>query len=235
MRDIVIIGGHGRVALLTVPLLVEDGNTVTAVVRDPDQVTDVEHAGATGLVADVETMSTDALAGLLQPFDTLVWAAGAGGGDPERTRAVDENAAVRTMNAAEEAGTDRFIMVSWAGSYPDHGIPDDDPFHFYADAKAHADAHLRRSTLDWTILAPSTLTDGDGDGIDVISEDRGRTDATSVPRQAVASLIAAAVACPRSAGHTVRFNGGDASPTDVLHDLDLNLSSVLDSHGSGFE
>lgn len=235
MSDIVIIGGHGRVALLTVPLLVADGNTVTAVVRDPAQVADVEEAGATGLVADVETMSTDDLVDLLQPFDTVVWSAGAGGGDPERTRAVDENAAVRTVNAAEEAGTDRFIMVSWSGSYPDHGIPDEDPFHFYADAKARADDHLRRSTLDWTILGPSTLTDGDSDGIAVIRDDLGRTDATSVPRQAVASLIAAAVDCPRSAGHTVRFNAGDTAPADVLHDLDLNLSSALDSQGSGFE
>ncbi|WP_297004078.1 NAD(P)-binding oxidoreductase, partial [uncultured Corynebacterium sp.] len=159
----------------------------------------------------------------------------AGGGDPERTRAVDENAAIRTMNAAEEAHTDRFIMVSWSGSYPDHGIPDDDPFHFYADAKARADAHLRHSTLDWTVLGPSTLTDGDRDGISLIPEDRGRTDSTSVPRQAAASVIAAAVECPRSAGHTLRFNRGDAAPSDVLRELSLNLSTALDSHGSGFE
>lgn len=235
MSDIVIIGGHGRVSLLTIPLLVADGNTVTAVVRNPDHVPEVEDAGATAKVADVETMSTDALVDLLQPFDTVIWSAGAGGGDPERTRAVDENAAIRAMNAAEEAHTDRFIMVSWAGSYTDHGIPDDDPFHFYADAKAHADAHLRHSALDWTILGPSRLTEGDSDGIELIAEDRGRTDSTSVPRQAVASVIAAAVDCPRCAGHTVRFNGGDTAPADVLRDLDLNLSTALDSHASGFE
>ncbi|WP_394287762.1 NAD(P)H-binding protein [Corynebacterium variabile] len=235
MSDIVIIGGHGRVALLTIPLLVADGNTVTAVVRNRAHIDDVEDAGAAGLVADVETMSTDDLADLLQPFDTVVWSAGAGGGDPERTRAVDENAAVRTMNAAEESDTERFIMVSWAGSYDDHGIPADNPFHYYADAKARADDHLRHSALDWTILGPSSLTDGDSDGIALIPEDRGRTEATSVPRQAVASAIAAAVACPRSAGHTLRFNKGEDAPADVLQDLDLNLSNALESRGSGFE
>lgn len=235
MSDIVIIGGHGRVALLTIPLLVADGNTVTAVVRHADQIPAVEDAGATGVVADVETMSTDDLVDLLRPFDTVVWTAGAGGGDPQRTRAVDENAAVRTMNAAEESHTDRFIMVSWSGSYLDHGISRDDPFHYYADAKARADDHLRRSSLDWTILCPSTLTEGGSDGIATIAEDRGRTDATSVPRQAVASAIAAAVECPRCAGHTVRFNKGDAAPADVLRDLALNLSNALESQGSGFE
>lgn len=235
MSEIVIIGGHGRVALLTIPLLVADGNSVTAVVRDPDQVADVEDAGASAVVANIETMSTDSIVDLLEPFDTVVWSAGAGGGDPERTRNVDENAAVRTINAAEESHTDRFIMVSWCGSYLDHGIPEDDPFHVYADAKARADSHLRRSSLDWTILGPSTLTDGEETGISVIPEDRGRTDGTTVPRAAVAALIAAAVDCPRSAGHTVRFNAGDSDPEDVLHDLNLNLSSALDSHGSGFE
>ncbi|WP_423861397.1 NAD(P)H-binding protein [Arachnia propionica] len=30
-----------------------------------------------------------------------------------------------------------------------------DPFHAYAQAKAAADAHLRSSGLDWTILAPA--------------------------------------------------------------------------------
>lgn len=235
MSDIVIIGGHGRVALLTIPLLVADGNTVTAVVRDRGHLADVADAGATGLVADVETMCTDDLVDLLSPFDTVIWSAGAGGGDPERTRAVDENAAVRTMNAAEETRTERFIMVSWAGSYADHGIPDDNPFHYYADAKARADDHLRQTGLDWTILGPSTLTDGESDGISVIPGDRGRVEATSVPRQAVASVIAAAVACPRSAGHTLRFNHGDLAPADVMQDLSLDLSTVLESRGSGFE
>ncbi|AGP31180.1 NAD(P)H-binding protein [Corynebacterium terpenotabidum] len=235
MSDIVIIGGHGRVALLTIPLLVADGNTVTAVVRNPAHIAEVEEAGATGLVADIETMSTDSIVDLLQPFDTVIWSAGAGGGDPKRTRAVDENAAIRTINAAEESHTDRFIMVSWSGSYSDHGIPRDDPFHYYADAKAAADSHLRHSALDWTILGPSTLTEGDTDGISLIPEAAGRTRATSVPREAVASMISAAVNCPRCAGHTVRFNGGDAAPADVLHDLALNLSNALDSHRSGFE
>ncbi|WP_297009367.1 NAD(P)H-binding protein, partial [uncultured Corynebacterium sp.] len=79
MSDIVIIGGHGRVSLLTIPLLVADGNTVTAVVRDPRHIDDVETAGATGRVADIETMSTDDIVGLLRPFDTVIWSAGAGG------------------------------------------------------------------------------------------------------------------------------------------------------------
>ena len=32
MYDIVIIGGHGKVALLTAPMLVESGSTVTSVI-----------------------------------------------------------------------------------------------------------------------------------------------------------------------------------------------------------
>ena len=39
---ITIFGGHGKVALLLAPLLVEAGHEVTSVIRNPDHVSDVE-------------------------------------------------------------------------------------------------------------------------------------------------------------------------------------------------
>ena len=55
-------------------------------------------------------------------------------------------------------------MVSYFGAGPDHGVPQDNPFFTYAQAKTDADAHLRETSLDWTILGPSTLTDDAGTG-----------------------------------------------------------------------
>lgn len=221
MYDIVIIGGHGKVAMLTAPMLVEAGNTVTSVIRSREQFNDVRETGATPTVADIETMSTDDLAELVDGHDTVIWAAGAGGGDPERTWAVDRDAAIRTINAAEEVGVSRFIMLSWSGSYLDHSVPEDSGFYPYAESKAAADQHLRESELDWTVVAPSRLTDDrDQGGIEILPEGDGRTDATEVPREAVAQTIVAALDCPQSSGRTIRFNAGNEAPHEALRGLD---------------
>jgi nucleoside-diphosphate-sugar epimerase len=217
MHDIVIIGGHGRVALLTAPMLVAAGNTVTSVIRSRDQFADVQDSGATPKVADIESMSTDDIAEMIDGHDTVIWAAGAGGGDPERTSAVDLDAAIRTINAAEEVGVSRFIMVSWSGSYLDHGIPEESSFYPYAEAKAISDQHLKDSELNWTILGPSTLTDDrDRGGITILPEGDGYTDATEVPRETVAQTILAALECPQSSGQMIRFNAGDDDPREAL-------------------
>lgn len=221
MYDIIIIGGHGKVAMLTAPMLVESGSTVTSVIRSRDQFTAVRSTGATPKVADIETMSTDDIADLLDGHDTVIWAAGAGGGDPERTFAVDRDAAIRTINAAEEVGISRFIMVSWSGSYLDHAIPEDSSFFPYAEAKAAADQHLQESELDWTVIGPSRLTeDPDRGGIEILPEGDGRTDATEVPRETVAQTIVASLECPQSSGRVIRFNAGNDDPHEALRCLD---------------
>ncbi len=118
MSRVIIIGGHGKVALLAAPLLVADGHAVTSVVRDPDQVADIEETGATAAVLDVENSSTEQIADLVRGNDVLVWSAGAGGGSPERTFAVDRDAAIRSMEAAAQAGVGRYVMVSYFGAGP---------------------------------------------------------------------------------------------------------------------
>ena len=55
---ITIFGGHGKIALLLAPLLVEAGHEVTSVIRNPDHVADVEATGATAVVSSVEDADT---------------------------------------------------------------------------------------------------------------------------------------------------------------------------------
>ena len=158
MARILLIGGHGKVALLLEPLLAAAGHTVTAVIRTADQEAEVAAAGAVPLVADVARFDLDQLTNLVSGNDVVIWSAGAGGGDAARTMAVDRDAAIRSIDAAVGAGVRRYIMVSYFGAGPDHGVDSDDPFFAYAEAKAAADAHLRASGLDATIVAPSRLT-----------------------------------------------------------------------------
>jgi uncharacterized protein YbjT (DUF2867 family) len=204
MSRIIVFGGHGRVALLLEPILTARGDEVTAVIRNPEHTGDVEATGARALVADIEQLDTTALAGLIRGHDAVVWSAGAGGGDPRRTYAVDRDAAIRTMDAAEQAGVRRYVMVSWLGSTADHGVPEDDAFFPYADAKWAADEHLRGTSLDGTILAPGTLTFDEPAGRIAIDPD-GRGE---VSRADVAAVIAAALPAPGTIGRTIRFGNG---------------------------
>ena len=54
MTDILIIGGHGKIALQAARLMAERGDRVTSVIRKPEQQDDVAATGATPLVLDVE-------------------------------------------------------------------------------------------------------------------------------------------------------------------------------------
>lgn len=205
MARVLIFGGHGKVALLLEPLLVAQGHTVTAVIRDPAHEDDVAATGAAPLVADVELLDLDQLTNLVSGNDVVVWSAGAGGGDPARTYAVDRDAAIRSMDAAAAADARRYVMMSWIGSRADHGVSPDSSFHAYADAKWAADQHLRASGLDWTILGPGTLTLDEPTGLIEI-DPRGSGE---VSRSDVAAVVAAVIADGSTIHRTIRFGRGD--------------------------
>lgn len=128
MSTVTIIGGHGKVALLAAPHLVEAGHRVRSVIRNPDHREEVAATGAEPVVADVENLDVPGLVEVLSGSDVVVFSAGAGGGSPARTRAVDHDAAVRSMQAAGEAGISRYVMVSYYGAGTDN-VPEDDPFY----------------------------------------------------------------------------------------------------------
>lgn len=215
MSRIVIIGGHGKVALLASPLLVADGHEVSSVVRNPDHVEEVRATGATPVVADVEEMTVDEIADVLRGHDIVVWSAGAGGGNAARTYAVDRDAAIRSMDAARAAGVERYVMVSYAGAGPDHGVPEGDAFYPYAEAKAAADSYLQGTDLAWTILGPSRLTLAEPTGrIEVLGEGAPKG---QVSRANVAEVIRAVVANPdRTARRVVEFNDGSTPIAEVI-------------------
>ena len=216
---VLVIGGHGKVARLLIPVLADRSHTVTAVVRNPRHRDDATADGATPIVADVEAMDVDALTALVRGHDAVVWSAGAGGGNPARTYAVDRDAAIRTMDAASAAHVARFVMVSYFGAGPDHGVPQDDPFFPYADAKTAADAHLEASALAWTVVRPSRLTDDAATGR--IETSRTGARKGSVSRGDVALVVAEVLERPALAGSVVEFNTG---PTPITEELDSSTA-----------
>ncbi|VXC10738.1 SDR family oxidoreductase [Nocardioides sp. AX2bis] len=214
MSKVIIVGAHGKVARLAAPRLVAAGHEVTGVIRKEEQADAIRETGAEPLVADVESASTDEITRVVTGHDVVVWSAGAGGGSPERTWALDRDAAIRTIDAAVAAGVPRFVMVSYFGAGPDHGVDPEKDFFAYAESKTQADAHLSASDLAWTILRPSGLTEEAGTG--GIETGPGVTGG-QVARATVADVIAAAVDAPDAAkGLTLEFNDGEQQVADVL-------------------
>mgnify|MGYP000847228479 CR=1 FL=1 len=213
MSRIVIIGGHGKVALLAAPLLVAAGHEVISIIRtpaNPAQADDVAATGARPLVLSVEDATTEELTLALTGADAVVWSAGAGGkGGPQRTDAVDRAAAIRSMEAAAAAGVRRYVMVSFIGAYGE--VADDHPLRAYAVAKIAADRHLQSTDLDWTILGPGLLTQDEPTGaITVARLEPGASSADArTSRGNVARVIAAVLAEPASIGRVIPFCDGD--------------------------
>ena len=159
--DVVIAGGHGKVARRLIRLLARDGHTARGLIRNPAHAADLEADGGVPVVCDLEQESPTAH---LDGADALVFAAGAGpGSGAERKRTVDLGAALACITAAVVAGVPRFVIVSSIGAQdPDAGPEAMRP---YLHAKAEADQAVATSGLDWTIVRPGSLSDDPGTGL----------------------------------------------------------------------
>ena len=217
---IVIIGGHGKVALLAAPKLTAAGYAVDSIIRNPDHAGDVRAAGGNPVVLDIESADVDAMASAFRGAHAVVFSAGAGGGDPQRTHAVDYEAATRAMQAAQQAGARRFVMVSYAGASKDvHRLDPSDSFYPYAKAKHDADARLRGSPLEWTILGPALLTLEPASGRIQRVEDAGDDwpdDKRVTSRDNVAEVITHVIRTGAATRETVDFYDGDTPISDAI-------------------
>jgi len=189
--EIVIAGGHGRIALRLTRFLAARGDRVRGLIRDPDQAGDLGAAGAEPVLCDLEA-STD-ITGAVGRADAVVFAAGAGPGSGiERKRSMDREGAIRLIKAAKAGGIRRYLMVSTFHADEPRG---DEVFQAYMRAKSEADAALRESGLDYTILRPGHLTDDPGTGRIGLAP---RLKGADVPRDDVAALLLACLDDPRA-------------------------------------
>ncbi|KAH8144612.1 uncharacterized protein LAJ45_11380 [Morchella importuna] len=119
MVQVLLLGGHGKVALHMTKLLTKAGHIVTSIIRSADHIPDINaHAVSPGLVkptvSSIEDATPESIAVQLEGIDWVIWSAGAGGkGGPERTIAVDQEAAKKYISASLAApSVSKFLMVS---------------------------------------------------------------------------------------------------------------------------
>ena len=103
-----ILSGSERLYEFVVPMVPLTWNKQDRVREYRDQF----RTGAQPVAADIEQLDTDALAGLLTGHHAVVFSAGAGGGDPKRTYAVDRDAAIRAIDAATPGAIPTCILCS---------------------------------------------------------------------------------------------------------------------------
>ncbi len=190
---VVILGGHGQIGQILTRQLVTKGVPVRSVIRKGRQVAAVEELGAEAVIFNLEALNASDLAGVLTGASAVVFAAGAGpGSEARRKRTVDYGASVLGQRAAMEEGVSRFIQISAYGlQFP---VDEDasDNWREYVRAKRDADLELMESTLDWTIVRPTRLTNDPGRGrisagIDVLADENP----LPIPREDVASVVVA--------------------------------------------
>jgi uncharacterized protein YbjT (DUF2867 family) len=211
--DVVIAGGHGKIALRLARLLSARGERVRSLIRNPDHTADVEAAGAEAILFDLE--KDDDLAAVVRGADAVVFAAGAGpGSGPERKRTVDYGGAVKLIDAALESRVRRYLMISSIGADDPASGPEE--MRPYLQAKADADAALVASGLDYTIVRPGYLTDDPGTSKVTVGEDVPRAE---IPREDVAAVLVGALDQPRTIGKTFVVVSGDTPIPDALAQL----------------
>ena len=180
---VLVIGANGQIGRILVPGLKAAGFTPRAMVRDPGQVTQFESQGIECVVADLESSIDHAFQGC----DAVVFTAGSGGGTgADKTMIVDLYGVLRSIEAAEAAGLQRYFMVSALKAHDPLAGPE--RIRHYLIAKHVADEHVVRSGLEYFILRPGLLTDDPaGIGVQLVEACPDRTGA--IPRVDVASVL----------------------------------------------
>ena len=211
--DVLVVGGHGKVALRLLALLADRGDRARGVIRKPDQAADLEAIGAEPVVCDIESEElTPHVAGA----DAVVFAAGAGpGSGVERKRTVDFGGAVKLIEACDANGVRRYLIVSAIGVTDPDRWPDQ--IQPYYRAKADADAQLERAGLDHTIVRPGSLTDDAGTGLVEVAPKLDRYG--SIPRDDVALVLAEVLLAENTIGKAFDVLDGETPVAEAVRSL----------------
>src|SRR4051812_36559226 len=163
MSTLLVTGPTGFVGSHVIPALIDAGHRVVGLVRDEAasnaldaRLTPAQRASVEARTGDVTRF--ESLARALEGVDAVLhlvaiprdWDGGA------TLRLVNTEGTRNLLVATRAAGVRRFVHLGAMGVV-------DEPDLHYASSKAKANALVRASGLDWTILAPS-LVFGPRDG-----------------------------------------------------------------------
>lgn len=235
-----IFGGNGKVARHIVRRLAAEGHNVFSIIRNPAQSREIEGLGGKPIVQSIEESSVDDMAKTIVETEasTVLWCAGAGGGNPERTKAVDNEGAIRSMDATAQAGVKRYIIISAIDVRDRQNTPEPEWYDDsdrdrsnrvwtvikpYMEAKFTADRNLvtenARRGLEYTIVRPGGLSNDPGTG--KIAAGKVHLN-TMISREDVAATV---IECMKNDGtKMLGFDcvGGDTPIADAVAEVARN-------------
>jgi len=164
---LIIFGSTGRTGLQLITQALEMGHEVTAFARNPEKI-NLKHDNLIKLKGNA--LDYDSVVTALQGQDAVLCALGMPNIlDKSQLRA---KATENIIAGMEKSGVKRFICLSSLGAGDSHEIL---PFHYkyiiaplimrhlFVDHNLQED-HIEKSKLDWTIVRPGNLTDGEYTG-----------------------------------------------------------------------
>lgn len=208
---VLVVGANGQIGKQLVHLLKDSERyTPVAMVRKEEQATAYTKLGVETKLVDLEG-TIDEIAVAAKDCDAIVFTAGSGGhtGD-DKTILVDLDGAVKTIEAAKQAGVDRFVMVStiyanrrekWTMLRP------------YFVAKHYADRVLVESGLTYTIIRPGVLENEESTGQILIQEE---VESGSIPRADVAKTIVEVIGAENTYNQSFDLISGKESIEQVV-------------------
>lgn len=208
---VAIAGAHGQVGTRLARLLVDRGDDVIGLIRNPEHAEALRAAGVDPAICDLERATVDQIAATVGGSDAVVFAAGAGpGSGAGRKLTMDRDGAIKLLDATA-IDASRYVMLSGIGV--EHPPDGGDVFSVYLRAKADADGAVMASDRDWTIVRPGRLTDDSGTG-------RVRLGSApfpgEIPRDDLATLLARVLHDPRASRRILYVNGGPEPIEDAL-------------------
>src|ERR687898_2765423 len=211
---VLVAGAHGKTARRLVRMLAEEGHQVRGLVRNEEQMPDVEADGAEPVLVDLEEEEVEGAVGrAVEGCDAIIFAAGAGpGSGAARKETMDYGGVAKLVEAAEELGVRRYLMLcSMGADDPERGTEAMRP---YLRAKSRADERLKNSSLAYTIIRPGSLTEDDGKGtIEAAEKLRRRGE---IPREDVARTLADALEKEKTYPKTFEILSGEIPIPEAL-------------------
>lgn len=212
MEKILIAGATGLTGKRVVEILNRSQSfKPIALIRKEEQQEMFDDMEVDWVMGDLEGDVTHAVKGV----DKVIFTAGSGSKTgPDKTTAVDEEGAIKLIDAAAQAKIKKFIMLSTMGA--DEPSKHEKIAHYFK-AKAAADLYLRNSGLNYTIIRPGALTDELGMGkvkLALKLETQGE-----ISRDDVAFLIVMSLADPLVRNMTFEALEGEESIKSAMIDL----------------
>jgi uncharacterized protein YbjT (DUF2867 family) len=211
---VLVIGANGQIGKRLVKKLKSAGHQPKAMIRKEEQKTWFEQENIETVLGDLE----EDFSHVYKDVEAVVFSAGSGGHTPKsQTKVIDQDGAKKAIDEAEEAGISRFIMVSALKANRDSKNWSDAMQHYY-EAKSAADAHLRKSNLNYTVLMPGRLSNEEGTGKIDLGE-RIELDNRSITRDDVASIIVEILEKESTFGKSLELLQGETSINKAVENI----------------